>query len=279
MPTVSIVIRSRNDASFIKRVLDGISGQTFSDFEILSFDNASTDGTRKIIAQYDNIRLFSIPEGGYVPGKVLNFAFKESLGEVIVYNNSDSIPLDEFWLEELIKPLLSQQAHATYARQVPRPDAFPWVKLDYSRSFPETPFSKTFFSMVSSATTRNTLRRFPFDPKISYSEDIYWAKTLRDNGLKIAYTPKSIVEHSHNYSIEQVQTRFYGEGYADGQIWKERQTLYHFGKGLLGGIFRDFFWLLKTNQIAQLAPCLKYRFKQKFSYRNGLKDYFRDIRK
>lgn len=64
MPTVSIVIRSRNDASFIKRVLDKISEQTFSDFEILNFDNASTDGTREIIAQYDNIRLFSIPEGG-----------------------------------------------------------------------------------------------------------------------------------------------------------------------------------------------------------------------
>ncbi|NCB84192.1 MAG: glycosyltransferase family 2 protein [Candidatus Moranbacteria bacterium] len=277
MPRVSIVIRSRNDAPFIKRVLDKISEQTFSDYEILIFDNASTDGTREIIDQYDNIRSFSIPDGSYIPGKVLNLAFENCLGNIIVYNNSDSIPHDRFWLEELIKPLLNQQAQASYARQVSRPDAFPWVKLDYSRAFPDVPLSNTFFSMVSSATTRTTLERFPFNPNISYSEDIYWAKTLRDNGLKIAYTPKSIVEHSHNYSIEQVQKRFYGEGYADGQIWKKKQPFYPFTKGLLGGIFRDFFWLLKRNQIAHLAPCLKYRFKQKFSYRNGLKDYFKNI--
>jgi rhamnosyltransferase len=277
MPRVSIVIRSRNDAPFIQQVLDKISEQTFSDYEILNFDNASTDGTREIIDQYKNIRSFSIPDGSYIPGKVLNLAFEKCIGNIIVYNNSDSIPHDRFWLEELIKPLLNQHAQATYARQVSRPDAFPWVKLDYSRAFPDLPLSNTFFSMVSSATTRTTLERFPFNPKITYSEDIYWAKTLRDNGLNIAYTPKSIVEHSHNYSIEQVQRRFYGEGYADGQIWKKTQPFYHFTKGLLGGIFRDFFWLLKTNQIAHMAPCLKYRFKQKFSYRNGLKDYFKNI--
>ncbi|MDD3915157.1 MAG: glycosyltransferase family 2 protein [Bacteroidales bacterium] len=277
MPRVSIVIRSRNDAPFIKQVLDKISEQNFSDYEILIFDNASTDGTREIIDHYNNIRLFFIQNGSYIPGKVLNLAFENCLGNIIVYNNSDSIPLDRFWLEELIKPLLNQQAQASYARQVSRPDAFPWVKLDYSRAFPDAPLSNTFFSMVSSATTRTTLEQFPFNPKITYSEDIYWAKTLRDNGLKIAYTPKSIVEHSHNYSIEQVQKRFYGEGYADGQIWKKTQHFYPFTKGLLGGIFRDFFWLLKTNQIAHLAPCLKYRFKQKFSYRNGLKDYFKNI--
>lgn len=277
MPRVSIVIRSRNDAPFIKRVLDKISEQTFSDYEVLIFDNASTDGSGEIIAQYKNVRLFSIPDGAYIPGKVLNLAFDKCLGAIIVYNNSDSIPHDRFWLEELIKPLITQKAQAAYARQVSRPDAFPWVKLDYLRAFPDTPLSDTFFSMVSSATTRATLEQFPFNPNISYSEDIYWAKTLRDNGIKITYTPKSIVEHSHNYNIEQVKKRFYGEGYADGQIWKKTQPFYHFTKGLFGGIARDFFWLIKTNQISLLFPCIKYRFNQKCSYREGLKSYFNNI--
>lgn len=274
MPRVSIVIRSRNDAPFIKQVLDKISEQTFSDYEILNFDNASTDGSREIIAQYKNVRLFSIPDGAYIPGKVLNHAFEESLGEIIVYNNSDSIPYDRFWLEELIKPLITQKAQATYARQVSRPDAFPWVKLDYSRAFPDSPLSNTFFSMVSSATTRTTLEQFPFNPNISYSEDIYWAKTLRDNGIKIAYTPKSIVEHSHNYSIEQVQRRFYGEGYADGQIWGNNQGVFSFIKGLTGGCFQDILWLLKTGKLTQLHRSLRYRFIQKYAYRSGLKDFF-----
>ncbi len=276
MPTVSIVIRSRNDASFIKRVLDKISEQTFSDFEILNFDNASTDGTKEIISQYENIRSFPILEGDYIPGKALNYAFKQCSAEIIVFNNSDSIPVNEFWLENLIAPLLTGEAQATYARQLPRSDAFPWVKRDYARAFSDKPLSDTFFSLVSAATTREVLERFPFDSQISYSEDVYWAKTLRDSGLKIAYTPNSIVEHSHNYTIEQVRKRFYGEGYDAGEIWKKRQSYSAYIKGVVGGMLRDFLWLLKTNQATQLFPCSRYRLVQKSSYRKGLKSYFKE---
>ncbi len=171
---------------------------------------------------------------------------------------------------------MTGEAQATYARQLPRSDAFPWVKRDYARAFSDKPLSDTFFSLVSAATTREVLERFPFDSQISYSEDVYWAKTLRDSGLKIAYTPNSIVEHSHNYTIEQVRKRFYGEGYADGEIWKKRQSYSAYIKGVVGGMLRDFLWLLKTNQATQLFPCSRYRLVQKSSYRKGLKSYFKE---
>lgn len=276
MPKINIIIRSRNDFNYIKKTLNNILYQKKIDFEILSFDNASTDGTKEIISQYENIRSFPILEGDYIPGKALNYAFKQCSAEIIVFNNSDSIPVNEFWLENLIAPLLTGEAQATYARQLPRSDAFPWVKRDYARAFSDKPLSDTFFSLVSAATTREVLERFPFDSQISYSEDVYWAKTLRDNALKIAYTPNSIVEHSHNYTIEQVRKRFYGEGYADGEIWKKRQSYSAYIKGVVGGMLRDFLWLLKTNQATQLFPCSRYRLVQKSSYRKGLKSYFKE---
>lgn len=276
MPKISIIVRSKNDVIYIKNTLEKILHQNLQGFKILNFDNASTDGTKEIIAKYENILSFSILKGTYIPGKVLNHAFEQSFAEIIVFNNSDSIPVNEFWLENLIAPLLTGEAQATYARQLPRPDAFPWVKRDYARAFADKPLSDTFFSLVSAATTREVLERFPFDSQISYSEDVYWAKTLRDNGLKIAYTPNSIVEHSHNYTIEQVKRRFYGEGYADGEIWKKRQPYSAYIKGVAGGMLRDFLWLLKSNQVTQLFPCLRYRLVQKSSYRKGLKSYFKE---
>ena len=276
MRKVSIAIRSRNDIPFIERVINAVLSQTFQDFEILSFDNASTDGTKGVLAKYPNIKLFSIPEGKYIPGQVLNLAMEKSQGEIVVFNNSDSIPQNRFWLESLIEPLLTQKAQASYAKQVSRPDALPWVQLDYQRAFGEKEFSKNFFSMVSSAATKNILKQFHFSSTITYSEDILWSKHLRDNGISIVYCPKAIVEHSHNYTLAQAKKRFFGEGYADGEIWGIQQNYPTYIKGIIGAIARDFSYLVKTNQINKFPASLRYRFVQKTAYHEGIKQYFKE---
>lgn len=284
MKEVSIVIRSRNDAAYIGQVLERVMAQSFTDFEVLSFDNASTDKTPELIAAYPEVRRFTVPEGAYVPGRVLNQAVAESNGKIIVFNNSDSVPVNSHWLESLIAPLLTQQAQATYARQLARFDAQPWVKLDYKRAFGDRtsatprPFSETFFSMVSSAATKETLQNFPFDEQMKYSEDVAWAKTLRERGQVITYTPHAMVEHSHNYTPLQVRKRFHGEGYADGQIWGKRPQLISLVKGVAGGTLRDLIWLMQTGTLSQIIPCLRYRFLQKLAYQRGLRDYLQDSR-
>ena len=276
MPKVSIAIRSRNDIPFIERVINAVLSQTFQDFEILSFDNASTDGTKEFLEKYPDIKLFSIPEGKYIPGQVLNLAVEKSQGEIVVFNNSDSIPQNKFWLKSLIEPLLTQKAQASYAKQVSRPDALPWVQLDYQRAFGEKEFSKNFFSMVSSAATKNILKQFHFSSTITYSEDILWSKHLRDNGISIVYCPKAIVEHSHNYTLAQAKKRFFGEGYADGEIWGIQQNYPTYIKGIIGAIARDFSYLVKTNQINKFPAFLRYRFVQKTAYHEGIKQYFKE---
>ena len=276
MPKVSIAIRSRNDIFFIKRVIDAILAQTFQDFEILSFDNASTDGTKEVLAKHPNIKLFTIPEGKYIPGQVLNLAAQQSQGEIVVFNNSDSIPQNKFWLESLIAPLLTGKAQASYAKQIPRPDANPWVQLDYQRAFGEIEFSKNFFSMVSSAATKAILEQFPFSSTITYSEDVLWAKNLRENGVTITYCSKAITEHSHNYTLTQTKKRFFGEGYADGEIWGTTQNYPTYIKGLVGAMIRDFVYLFKIRKISKFPISLQYRFAQKTAYRKGIKQYFLD---
>ncbi len=276
MTKVSIAIRSKNDILFIKRVIDAILAQTFQDFEILSFDNASTDGTKEVLAKYPNIKLFTIPESKYIPGQVLNLAAQQSQGEIIVFNNSDSIPQNKFWLESLIDPLLTGKAQACYAKQIPRPDANPWVQLDYQRAFGEIEFSKNFFSMVSSAATKAILEQFPFSSTITYSEDVLWAKNLRENGIPITYCPRAITEHSHNYTLTQTKKRFFGEGYADGEIWGIQQNYPTYIKGIIGAIARDFSYLVKTNQINKFPASLRYRFVQKTAYHEGIKQYFKE---
>jgi glycosyltransferase involved in cell wall biosynthesis len=51
-PVVSIGMPVRNEAEWIQQSLDSLLGQTFSDFELIISDNASTDGTLEILQEY-----------------------------------------------------------------------------------------------------------------------------------------------------------------------------------------------------------------------------------
>lgn len=274
-PAVSIVVRSRNDSPFMRQTLAAIVSQRWQDFEILSFDNASTDGTRAVLDEFAQVRRFDVPEGTYVPGRVLNLAATESRGKWIVFNNADAIPMDEYWLECLIAPLQSGEAEAVYARQVCRPDADPWVGLDYARAFGDRAFSPDFFSMASSATTRDVLQRHPFDEDIKYSEDVFWARGLRAAGLRVAYAPQSRAEHSHNYTVAQTKKRFYGEGFADGQIYGEPWNLIDFGRAVAGAWVRDLTGLTGRGQLLSWPRAVYQRWVQKRAYFNGRSDYFK----
>lgn len=273
-PLVSIVVRSRNDAAFMRRTLEALRRQRFRDFEVLSFDNASTDGTRAILDDYPEVRRFDVPAGTYVPGRVLNRAAAESRGQWVVFNNADAVPLDEVWLENLVRPLTEGRAGAVYARQVCRPDADPWVQMDYARAFGNAPLSGTFFSMASSAAAKSVLEKYPFDPEITYSEDVYWAKGLRAAGVSVAYAPEARAEHSHNYDPSQTRKRFYGEGFADGEIHGTPLGMCSLARALLGAWGRDALWLAKHGKFAAWPRAVKQRWIQKRAYFKGRADYF-----
>ncbi len=266
MPKVSIAMRTRNDAPFVEKTIKAILSQSFSDFELLAFDNASTDGTREILEKFPQIKIFDIPEGKYIPGKVLNFAASKCEGEVVVFNNADAVVENRDWLKNLTAPLFGGLAEVAYARQTPRTDADLWVERDYKKAFGDAPADPSFFSMASSAAKIDVIKKYPFDEKIKYSEDVLWTKNLREKGLRIAYAPSAIVEHSHNYTIAEAKKRFAGEGEADAEILKTAQPFLSFLKGLLSASARDVFHALKRGKPSLILPAIRFRFAQKFSY-------------
>ncbi len=56
-PRVSVLMTTYNGAKFIGESIDSILCQTFSDFEFIIVDDASTDNTPDLIAAYDNSRI------------------------------------------------------------------------------------------------------------------------------------------------------------------------------------------------------------------------------
>ena len=251
LPFVSILMRAHNDEVLIERALKAIFSQkTELKFEVVVCDDASTDRTREVAAGFP-VRFFERPEGAYKPGRTLNPLVRTAKGDVVVFNNSDAVPLDEHWLDELVKPLLAGSRRVfAFANQLPRQDAQALVRKDNDRAFGDGKVQamwRFFFSLASSATWRQNLLDVPFDEDIQYSEDVAWAwqnSRLEKDPVKVVYCPNARVEHSHNYTLRELAKRFYGEGVADRAIFGDRPTFVREMMGAARETLRDWAYLL-----------------------------------
>lgn len=100
-PKVSIVMNCHNGAQFLQEALDSIYNQNNQDWEIIFWDNASTDKSAEIIKNYDGkIRYFHNKEKVSL-GKGRNEALKCCRGKYICFLDTD----DQWLLGKLEKQL------------------------------------------------------------------------------------------------------------------------------------------------------------------------------
>ncbi|TAN45272.1 MAG: glycosyltransferase [Nitrospirae bacterium] len=94
-PKVSIIMNCLNCAEFLREAIDSVYSQTFQSWEIIFWDNASTDESPEIVKDYDaKIRYFKGDET--VPlYKARNFALDKARGEFIAF-----LDCDDYWHSE-----------------------------------------------------------------------------------------------------------------------------------------------------------------------------------
>lgn len=278
-PKVSVLVRAYNDEALIGRTLRGIFAQKVDfAFEVVVCDDNSADRTREIAARFP-VRFFERPAGPYKPGRTLNALVRDARGEIVVFNNSDAIPLDDLWLAELVKPLAEAKNVFAFANQLPRPDAQALVRKDSERAFGDGRVQATwkfFFSLASSATWRRNLIETPFDEAIQYSEDVEWTwrNSRREvNPIKVVYCPDAHVEHSHNYTLRELTKRFRGEGVADRTIFGDSPSLVRELAGAARETLRDWAYLAKRPRDWREIPSAPVRrLVQRVAHWRGTKD-------
>ena len=91
-PGVSVVMNCFNSAEFLREAIDSVLAQTFSDFELVFWDNQSTDGSAAILASYtdDRIRYYYAPQHTGL-GEARNLAVAEARGEWIGFLDCDDL--------------------------------------------------------------------------------------------------------------------------------------------------------------------------------------------
>lgn len=101
MPAVLVVIVAFNSGSDLQRAVDALGKQTFTDFEAVVWDNASTDGSARALVLPPRVRLHLSPDNlGFAAGN--NRAAELSDSRWIACLNPDAFPEPD-WLERLVE--------------------------------------------------------------------------------------------------------------------------------------------------------------------------------
>lgn len=89
MLKVSIVTISFNQARFLRRTIESVRGQDYPNIEHIIVDPGSTDGSRKIINQYQDhfSQVILEPDGG--PADGLHKGFESATGQILAQLNAD----------------------------------------------------------------------------------------------------------------------------------------------------------------------------------------------
>lgn len=106
-PLVSVIINCYNGEKYLREAIDSVIAQTYENWELVFWDNQSTDSTREIVESYGDSRIHYFYASEHTSlGKARNLASEKVKGAYLVYLDSDDIWKSDF-LEEAVK-ILSQ---------------------------------------------------------------------------------------------------------------------------------------------------------------------------
>lgn len=161
----------------------------------------------------------------------------ESEADIVVFITQDVVIEDELWLYNLVKDVDDKNIVATYSRQISkynniekytREANYPDKDIIKSKDDIEKYGLKTFFfsDAASSINTKIFKQLNGYDNKnLPISEDMYIAYKIIMNGYKIKYCSKSVVYHSHNFTLKEIYQRYK----LTGKFFKENSYLDQYG--------------------------------------------------
>ncbi len=196
---VSVVIRGKNEASWLKVLLRELKKQTFQNFEIIFCDNQSSDNTIEILKKFDVKKIFRLKN--YKPGLALNKSVLLAKGVYTVFVSSHCVPENKRWLENFVNFMdKNPNVSAAYGKQIPLPGSNSQNSLDLNILFRDEDIvhhKDPYISNANSIYITNRIKKYKFDPYLSNIEDRVWAKEEIKRKGKIAYLSKAAVFHLH----------------------------------------------------------------------------------
>ena len=240
-PDASVIVVTWDGRDLLAACLEGLAAQTVGParHEVVVVDNASTDGTRELLAGRDGVRVLAQSENlGFAAGN--NVGAEHARGRWLVLLNNDAVPAPDF-VERLLDAGERSGAAAVAGRILDRAGAqvefggsgLNWLGFGFQRSSWQAGFRETaagaplpFACGGAMAVRRDAfLRAGGFDADyFAYYEDVDLGWRLNLAGERVVYAPDASVRHVRHATSSR---------FSDG--WRHR----HWFKNILQTLLKD----------------------------------------
>ncbi|MGH9185266.1 MAG: glycosyltransferase [Acidimicrobiales bacterium] len=204
-PHVSIIIPVKDRRALLVAALEGLTQQTYDNFEVVVVDDGSSDGSGDEAAGWTvagrPVRV--VPGGGQGAVRARQVGVSEARGEVLAFTDSDCVPTPR-WLELGVKAI-DGGADLVNGRTGPRRPMLPLERSMGSGLEGLYPTCNMFYRRAAyekvggfdgSAAIRWGFRSDRRSRGDGFGEDTLLAWRLIRAGGQVEYVPKAFVEHA-----------------------------------------------------------------------------------
>lgn len=214
---LSIVIRCRNEAASLRKIMDILDKQRcdFS-WEVVIVDNASEDKTPEIAGEF-GAKYVLLPKKEFTYGRAINAGIEAAQGKLILLLSAHAIPLGSDFLNQCVRPfddpeivaarcifvnLKKQTSEWNNPIVIHYPDAKEQDRVEAS--------SEDWASQYPAATCgvyrRTAWKKIKFDETIEGAEDVLWAsQTLRQGGKIYCCAEAFYIYTRNRTTLEQIR--------------------------------------------------------------------------
>jgi len=187
-----------NGDEFLREAIDSIYAQTYSDWEIIFWDNVSTDNSSNIAKSYDNRLKYHCSNATTLLGEARNLAINKANGEYIAF-----LDCDDLWLPEKLE------------KQMELIKAWPELGLVYSNCiklfWPSNKLEDKFLTLKNGPYRGNVLQYLFLENFIPMLTVVVKKSILLEAGgfyekLNVGTDYDLWFRIAQNYSVDYVQT-------------------------------------------------------------------------
>lgn len=203
---ISVVIRNRNEAPALEKVLYILNKIYASDLEeIIIVDNNSTDNSLEVAGRF-GCKIVNISKFSY--GRASNIGIEASSAEYVLLLSSHAIPVGESFFQNSLRALKKDEkiagvryvnSFANYERAI-KNDLLIENPLEYG------------LMAACCIINKNVWNKVKFNEDLLAIEDKEWSKRVMDDGYKILdlnetyfyFAHKNLEENLNRYKIESI---------------------------------------------------------------------------
>jgi glycosyltransferase involved in cell wall biosynthesis len=191
-PTITVIIPTYNRSALLKRAIKSVLNQTFTDFELLVVDDASTDDTEAVVANIKDSRIIYLKHKKNSNGAVArNTGILNSNGKYITFLDSDDI-----WIKNKLEisyiNIMGKDANTVLYSSLIVDNGEKQLKMPLkgigNSRVDEYLFVNNGIIQTNTIMVHNSVaKKFKFNSNLSMHQDWDYCITLYNNGMEFFY--------------------------------------------------------------------------------------------